>query len=66
MPRRDHDLDQRALAGAVGAQEPEDFAGPDLHLDAAEGFHPATIGFGDVAKINGEVDHEWSWYGARQ
>ena len=53
-----HDLDQGALAGAVGAQQPEDLAGSDLHLNAAERFHAAAIRLGDVAKINGKIGHE--------
>ena len=47
--RRDHaaqHLHQRRFAGAVFADQADDFAGPDLKADVFQGLH-ARIGFGD-------------------
>ncbi len=52
---RHHDFNQRAFARAVGTQQPEDFAPPHLHGDAAERINTAFVTLGDVVKVNGEV-----------
>lgn len=50
-----HDFDESGFARAVGAEEAEDFAAADAHFDAAECLHFATIGFGDVVEVDGEI-----------
>jgi hypothetical protein len=42
------DLDQRALAGAVGADQPVDLAGRDREVDRAQGHH-RPVALGDLA-----------------
>ena len=54
---RHHDLDQRALAGAVGAEQAEDLAARDLHRHALECVHFALVGLANVAQIDCEVSH---------
>ena len=44
------DLDERALAGAVFAEERVDLAGVELEIDAAERARAAE-GFGELAKL---------------
>ena len=44
------DLDERALAGAVLAQEREDFAGVQRQIDAAQGMH-AGVRFVDGVHV---------------
>jgi hypothetical protein len=42
------DVDERGLAGAVGAEQCEDLAATDLEVDALEGLKPGGVGFGDA------------------
>ena len=50
-----HDLDERALARAVGAEQAEDLAAADVHLDPREGVDAALVALGDVVEVDGEV-----------
>ena len=47
--------DGRRLAGAVGAQEPEDLAGRNVEVDAGHGFDSAGIGLLEVAYLYGRT-----------
>ncbi len=47
------DLDQGALAGAVGTEQSEDLTAADLHGDALEGVDAPLIALGDVAGRGG-------------
>src|SRR5204863_8502618 len=40
------DADERGLAGAVGAEEREDFAPPDLEVDALQRLQPGGVALG--------------------
>ena len=51
---RHEDLDERAFAGAVGAEEAEDDALFDLHGEPVERLDPVGVGFGDVGEVEGE------------
>ena len=51
---RHEDLDERAFAGAVGAEEAEDDALFDLHGEPVESLDPVGVGFGDVGEVEGE------------
>src|SRR3569623_97706 len=49
------DFDESAFAGAVGAEEAEDFACVNANGDAAQVRDAAAVDFGDVA----EIDRGW-------
>ncbi len=49
----DHDFDEGAFAGAVGAEKAEDFAAMDLHGDALEGVDAAAVYFYYVLEVDG-------------
>jgi hypothetical protein len=55
-PRRQHepgeDVDERGLAGAVGAEEPEELALPDAEADVVEGLQAAVV-LGDSLDLDG-------------
>ncbi len=52
---RAEDPQRRRLARPVGPQQPEDLAGPDLHLDAPQGVDSALVRLGDVKQIDRQV-----------
>ena len=52
---RHHDFDEGRFARTVGAQEAEDFAAADLHVDAVEGLDGAFVDFGDVVEVDGKL-----------
>ncbi|MDT4876086.1 hypothetical protein FQZ97_1115020 [compost metagenome] len=43
------DADQRGLAGAVGAEQGQDFAAADVQVDPLEGLEAAGVGLADAA-----------------
>src|SRR5262245_21174442 len=43
-----HNADQRGLAGAIGAEQREDFAAPDLQVDVLEGAETGRICLGHI------------------
>src|SRR5256885_2176321 len=43
---------QACLAGAVGAQEPQDLAPPDLEVDALERFKAGRIGLEEIFDLD--------------
>ena len=51
---RHEDLDERAFACAVGAEEAEDDALFDLHGEPVECLDPVGVGLGDVGEVEGE------------
>ena len=58
-----HGPHQRRLAGAVGAQDRDDLAGPDVQVDAAQHRAAAELD-GDVAGPDQGVGHEQSFASA--
>ena len=50
----EHDLDQGAFPGPVGAQQSEYLATTSLHLDAPQGLDVARVDFADIVQIDGE------------
>ena len=50
-----HDLHQRALAGAVGPEQAENLASPDVHLDPAQRMDPPAIDLLHAGEVDGQV-----------
>ncbi len=53
---RHHDLDQRGLAGAVGAEQSEDLAAVHLHLDIPQRVDAAGIDLLDAVQVDRVLD----------
>jgi hypothetical protein len=49
-----HDLDQRALARAVWAEQAKDLPSPHAHLDSPQRVHAAAVDLFDAGEIDGK------------
>ena len=47
------DFDGGRFARAIGSEQAEAFAGLDLEVEAADGFHFAVVGLAQVAALDG-------------
>ncbi len=61
----DHDFDEGAFAGTIGAEQTENLAAIDLHGNALQRMDAAAVNLGDILKIDGVAGGGWGhgWVG---